>query len=129
MAGEGKYSRKQIVRVWVVFLAVIGILILGDLNRRMSDARRLERDATLLETEVTALEGEGARVETQIASAGDDAVVERWARTQAKLTRDGEVLIVPIPIGGYVEPPLPTPTPVPEPPSRLEVWWLLLFGD
>jgi hypothetical protein len=129
MSGEGKYSRKQIIRIWVVFLAVIGILILGDLNRRMSDARRLERDAALLETEVAALEAEGVHLETQVAEASGEGVAERWARGQAKLRREGEVLIVPIPVGGYVEPPLPTPTPVPEPPSRLDVWWLLLFGE
>lgn len=129
MTDGGKQGKSSLVRVWIVFLAVIGILILGDLTRRMSDARRLERDAGSLETEVASLEQEQARLQTQTAQGDSDAVVERWARMQSKLARDGEVLIIPIPVGGYIEPPLPTPTPFPLPPTRLEVWWLLLFGE
>jgi cell division protein FtsB len=129
MTTDGKKGRAPLARIWIVFLAVIGILILGDLNRRMADAHRLERDANFLETEVVQLEQEQDRLSTQIAQGDSDVAVERWARMQAKLARDGEVLIVPIPAGGYVEPPLPTPTPFPLPPSRLEVWWVLLFGD
>jgi cell division protein FtsB len=129
MAEGQKRVKPPLGRVWIAFLAVIGILILGDLNRRMNDARRLERDAGMLATEVAALEQEQLRLQTQIVQADNDVVVERWARMQAKLARDGEVLIVPVPVGGYVEPALPTPTPFPMPPTRLEVWQLLLFGD
>jgi len=129
MSEGQKRGRPPLARAWIAFLAVVGILILGDLNRRMSDARRLERDADFLATEVAALERDELRLQTQIVQADNDVVVERWARMQAKLARDGEVLIVPIPVGGYVEPALPTPTPFPMPPTRLEVWRLLLFGD
>jgi cell division protein FtsB len=129
MSEGAKPGRPPLTRVWIAFLIVVGILILGDLNRRMSDARRLERDAAGLATEIAALDREQLRLQTQIAQADSDVVVERWARMQAKLARDGEVLIVPVPVGGYVEPALPTPTPFPMPPTRLEVWQQLLFGD
>jgi len=129
MSEGEKRGRPPLVRAWIAFLAVIAILILGYLNRRMSDARRLERDAGELATEVAALDQEQLRLETQIAQSDSDVVVERWARMQAKLARDGEVLIVPVPVGGFVEAALPTPTPFPLPPTRWEVWQQLLFGD
>jgi hypothetical protein len=108
---------------------VIGVFILGDLTRRMADARRLERDARLLGTQVEALEEDQASLQTQVAVATSEGMVEEWARGEAKMVGQGEKLVVPIGPQG----PLPTPTPAPSgvqsSPTRWEVWWALLFGE
>jgi len=65
--------------------------------------------------------------------AASDAAVEEWAHREAKMVRDGEVLVIPIP-GNLViptaapPPPVFLPTPVPEPGiSRWRLWWNLFF--
>ena len=116
----------RISSFWLLVALVLGILIVGDLTRRMTDARRMERGAQALATQVTALESSNAELKAKIATAGDDASVEAWARSQAKLIRDGERLVVPVPAE---EPPLlavQSPEPPVKTPTMWEVWLALL---
>ncbi len=101
---------------------------MGDLTRRMTDARRMERDARSLATQVKKLEALNEELEENIAGAGDDASVEAWARSQAKLIQDGERLVVPQPVEetSFVAA-QPFEAPV-EPPTTWEVWLALLGG-
>jgi hypothetical protein len=126
---KGSGPKVNLSRVWILLAAVAGILILGDLNRRMSDAQRLERDAITLGTEVASLEADQSRLQTQVAGATSEPQVEAWARTQARLIRDGERLVIPLPASGDLNPAPPTPTPIGPLPSRWDIWWALLFGS
>jgi cell division protein FtsB len=125
---EGQAPPRKMARIWLLAVAVLGIIVIGDLNRRMTDARKLEQDANLLQTEVAWLEGENDRLSTQIAEATSAAYIEAWAHSQGKMVRPGERLIVPIPAEGYI----PTPTPGSMTsgltPYKWQVWWALLFG-
>jgi hypothetical protein len=115
------------------FAIIVGVIaalfILGDLNRRMEEARRMERDARTLASQVAELESLSVELQTQIAGATSEAVVEAWAHGEGKLVRDGERLIVPIPPPGAATPSPSTPTPLPPPPSNWLVWRELLFGN
>ena len=113
---------------WIIVAAVMAILVLGDLNRRMGDARRLEREARTAQTEVASLEAENGRLQTQIAAATSGALVEQWARREAKMVLPGEHLVILIQPSGGTQTPPGTPTPMPPLPSPWEVWWALLFG-
>ncbi len=121
--GLGKISS-----FWLLVALIVGILIMGDLTRRMTDARRMEREARTLATQVSELEALNEELEQNIAGAGDDASIEAWARAQAKLIRDGERLVVPQPVE---EPSVvaaqPPEAPV-EPPTTWEIWLALLGG-
>ncbi len=125
----GTNPRVSLSRVWILMAVVVGILILGDLNRRMSDAQRLERDAVTLGTEVASLEADQSHLQTAVAQATAQPQVEAWARTQARMVRDGEKLVIPMPASGEVNAAMPTPTPAGLPPSPWEIWWALLFGS
>ena len=77
-------------------------------------------------TQVTALESSNKELEAKIATAGDDASVEAWARSQAKLIRDGEWLVVPM---AAEEPSLlsvQSPESPVKTPTMWEVWLALL---
>jgi cell division protein FtsB len=115
-------------RFWIGVAILAGLLILGDLNRRMSNARRLEQDAVRAATQVASLEADNARLATQIAAVTGDALVEEWARREVKMIRPGDHLVIPIappgPAGGTAA----TPTPPPPLPSPWEIWRVLLFG-
>src|SRR3990170_564240 len=116
-------------RLMIVVGVIAALFILGDLNRRMEEARRMERDARTLASQVAELESLSVELQTQIAGATSQAVVEAWAHGEGKLVRDGERLIVPIPPPGAATPSPGTPTPLPPPPSTWLVWRELLFGN
>ena len=121
-------ARPALTRAGLLALAVLGILILGDLNRRMADAERLEQDSLALQADVDVLEDEHAYLEAEIAGVVNDTYLEAWARREAKMVRPGERLIVPIPAGGAGEVRASGAEPVEPLPSPWQVWWALLFG-
>jgi len=125
---ETTTARTSFPTFWVLIALVVGILIMGDLTRRMTDARRMERDGGALAVEVATMEAENARLQAAMAGAGDQAQVEEWARGEARWVRDGERLVIPLPAPGSAPTPTPDAAPVLQPPSALEVWWALLVG-
>jgi cell division protein FtsB len=126
---SGSDSKRSLRSITILALTVLGILVLGDLSRRMGNARQLEQDTLVLQTEVAALESQNVALSTQIAVATSDAVVEAWARQTSRMVREGERLIVPIPAPGSESIVQPTPTPLPDRPTNWDVWWALLFSQ
>ena len=104
-------------RAGLLLAVIAAILILGDLNRRLADARRLERDSLALQTEVAGMEAQAARLATQVAQATSETLVEEWARREGKMVREGEHLIVPVAPSGTLSAPSYASTPVAPPPS------------
>ncbi len=122
-------DRPQISRVWLLVVVVIAVLILGDLNRRMSDARRLQRDEITLRTEVASVELQNDDLRTQAAEATNDILVEEWARGQAGMVREGEHLILPLPEGGATPVPVASASNTTPNASNWDIWLALLFGS
>ncbi len=121
-------SGSGIGRAGILLAVIAGVLILGDLNQRLADARRLERDTLALQTEVAGMEAQAARLATQVAQATSESLVEEWARREGKMVREGEHLIVPVPPAGTSSAPGFAPTPIAPAPSNWEIWWALLTG-
>ena len=109
-------------------ILIAGLLIVGDLNRRMADARRLEQEADILEAEVAAKNTERADLMTRVAEATSEDTIAEWARADAKLVREGEVLVVPLAPGEETAAQSEEASSYPEQPTKLQVWWALLFG-
>jgi len=123
-----KFSERRLPIFWIVMILIAGLLIIGDLNRRMADARRLERDALILEGQVSAKSTERADLMTSVAAATSEESVAEWAHADAKLVREGEVLVVPMAPPDVTLTPDTAQSELPEPPTRLQVWMALLFG-
>jgi|LGVF01.1.fsa_nt_gb cell division protein FtsB len=123
--GEG---RNRLSSVLILASVIAGILILGDLNRRMANARRLERDAVQLETEVAVMATERVQLMTSVAEATSESIIAEWAHSDAKLVRDGETLIIPLPPPDQITVATPAPEQDLETPSKWQVWWALIFG-
>ncbi len=121
-------SKPTISGIWLLVVLIVGILIVGDLTRRMTDARRIERDARMLGTEVAVLEAEHERLQEGFEGAGGEAQVEAWARGEARMVREGERLVLPIPASESEQPAQAVADPAIEPPTPWEVWWALLTG-
>jgi hypothetical protein len=60
-----KLTERRFSVFWIVMGLIAGLLIIGDLNRRMADARRLEQDAVILEGQVAAKSTEQADLMTK----------------------------------------------------------------
>ncbi len=118
----------KITTVWLLAALIVGTLIMGDLTRRMTDARRMERDARKLATQVSELEALNEELEQNIAGAGDDASIEAWARSQAKMIQEGERLVVPQAVEEPSFVAAQPPEPPAAPPTTWEVWLALLGG-
>jgi hypothetical protein len=66
--------------------------------------------------------------------AQSDAFIQQWARSEGKMVRPGEILIVPLALGST-----PVPTVIPEvfvqqettrpEPENWELWWSLFFDS
>jgi cell division protein FtsB len=128
MRGDENTPRARISGVWVLILIAAAILVIGDLNRRMADARRLDRDARVLETEVAGLATENASLQTQVAEATSEDLVRKWAHEEGGMVKEGEVLVRPIAAQEATPKVTVTPTSSIPLPSNWEVWWALLFG-
>ncbi|TFH36897.1 MAG: hypothetical protein E4G99_03820 [Anaerolineales bacterium] len=123
-----KLNEKPLSVFWIVMILIAGLLIVGDLNRRMADARQLERDAEILEGQVAAKSTERAVLMTQVADATSEDSIAAWAHADAKLVREGEVLIVPVAPSGATPGLEDADSRFAEPPSKFQIWWALLFG-
>jgi cell division protein FtsB len=115
---------------WMIMaLTVLGILIIGDLNGRMANARRLERESQVLATEVAALSTEQVDLTTNVAGATSEAHVAEWAHADAKMVQEGEVLVVPVAPAGTSKTIETSEELRSEAPSNFQVWWALIFGN
>ena len=123
--GEG---RNRLSSVLILASVIAGILILGDLNRRMANARRLERDAVQLETEVAVMATERVQLMTSVAEATSESIIAEWAHSDAKLVREGETLIIPLPPPGQISVATPASGQDIETPGKWQVWWALIIG-
>ena len=116
-------------QILLVVGLVLGVMILIDFNRRLTNAQRLVNDATELARDVATLQAQRDILSTEKAYANSDQAVEDWARSGGKELQPGEVLVIPVPADGVT----PTPqTPVATPPiaiSNQDLWWELFFDS
>jgi cell division protein FtsB len=125
---EADTEKSRPPMIWILIILAAAILILGDLNSRMAETRRLERDAKALQTEVVVMKTQNAVLSTQVAGATSEASIQEWAHEQGGMALPGEVLVVPVAPEGEQGGLASTPEAPFEPPSNWEVWWALLFG-
>ena len=114
-------------QILLVLSLVIGLVVIVDFNRRLSNAQRLVNDATQLAHEVATLNAQREILLTARAYASSDQAVEDWARSQGKLVKPGEVIVVPVPSGGVTPTQQPAPTAPPVELPNHELWWDLFF--
>lgn len=129
--------RQRITGTQIVFVAIlaIGLLLTINFSARITRGRAYSDLKQQVEGTISALEAENLDLRQELDYVQSDAAVEQWAHRDAKMTRNGEVLVIPIP--GFVLPsptPRPTPRPVNEstetadvPPADL--WWSLFFDS
>ncbi len=123
--GRGRvFTATQLVIVFAITCALwLGL----DFSRRIASAQRIQGAVVQLQQDLEREEARNVALKAELAYAQSDEYVEHWARSDMKMVRPGEHLVVPVfPTPGPEQPPLVLP---PAPPPPWQVWWALLLGD
>jgi hypothetical protein len=116
------------IRQFVVLIGiVIVVLVMMNLNGRLSEFYRLSQERDRLGTVVGNLDSTRTILQTQDAAAKSDQAAEDYAR-KSHMIKTGDHLVVALTPAGILT---PTPTSdgsVTTTPQNWEVWWALFFG-
>jgi cell division protein FtsB len=118
-------ARKRLLGIVAILVL---ILLMMNLNSRLSEYFRLDSERNKMSTQMAQLEMTHAVLETQVAYATSDAAVEDWARDEAHLAREGDKVVVVLTPVGDVATQQVVVTPEPRSVQNWEVWWALFFG-
>ena len=114
----------NVFRSWFNRIIVLGgvlllLVFVMDLNSRMVHLIQLRGEMETELAKVEELQAVEALLDQQIAYAESDEIVEKWARQENWMQKDGDFIIVLIPSG---EPPPETATDLPVLQQDLENW-------
>ena len=122
----------------IVFAAIIAIALILAINfsSRIASGQPLQQTYDQVLAEIIQLREQQAALTQERDYVRSDAYVERWARSEGKLIRPGEVLYIPVPVAGsvshtqtVVDPAnIAVETTPPEPDPWL-TWWRLFFDS
>jgi cell division protein FtsB len=119
-------ARKKIFGVAAIFVL---IMVMMNLNSRLSEYFHLDRERDKLSTQVGYLELTRVAVDTLVAYATSDQAVEDWARNEAHMARPGDMVVIQITPANQTPVPQVEVTTTPRVVENWEVWWALFFGQ
>jgi hypothetical protein len=117
--------KRVILTVGAIFL----VLLIVDFNARLEALNKLEQRAELTRSEATQIAATQITLQTKVAYAGSDQIVEDEARGNDHMKQDGDHTVIVIGQGDtflFTEPE-PTPTPTAQR-SNWDLWLEVLFG-
>jgi cell division protein FtsB len=137
-AKEKRRRGSQISSVQVMFAAIlsIGLILAINFSARISESQPLQSAYGRVSAEISTLEAQQAQLTSQRDYVLSDAYVEQWARSDGKMVRPGEHLVVPVPSSVDAAAATAEPIIVPEsvqiasdqPPSWV-LWWQIFFDS
>ncbi len=126
----------QISGVQVMFAAIlsIGLILAINFSARIAAGQPLQQAYTQVSTEIANLKQQQAQLTTERDYVMSDAYVEQWARSDGKMVRPGEVLVIPVPSGveaAATEQPQVSIQDVHTTPQQAQPWvlWWQIFFD
>ena len=128
---------RQLTGAQITFAMIIafGLILAINFSSRIAAGQPLVERFESVEAEVEQLRAEQATLVAVRDYSQSDGYVEQWARSEGKMVRDGETLIVPVPVGAPAAQEQPDATPMPvvpvqttdvQPPNWV-LWWQLFF--
>jgi len=120
-------------QVMFAVIVAIALMLAVNFSSRVTADRELRRVRDAVQAEIEQLRREQAALIERLNFVQSDAFIEQWARSQGRMVREGEVLLVLFPMMDAQ----PTPTepaavvqvaPLPtETPPTWHSWWALFF--
>jgi cell division protein FtsB len=127
---------RQLSSTQVMFAVIlaVGLMLAVNFSSRILADRDLQAVQTKVLQDIDTLKREQARLIDRLNYVNSDAYVEAWARSEGKMIRAGEVLVLPIPSNTLQQTEtittsnVPVQTTLPEP-EHWELWWALFFDS
>lgn len=126
----------QLSGVQIMFAAIlaIGMILAINFSTRLAASRPRNEYYENVENEIEQLRLEQATLIAERDYSQSEAYIEEWARTDGKMVRPGEVLVIPMSISSEAR---ATPIPPvfaevetsPPEPENWTLWWSLFFDD
>jgi hypothetical protein len=110
---------------WLIAVALLALPLLADFNVRLAYSRQLTAEEAQLQQQISEEQARQAALKELEQYVKSDAYVEHWAR-MARLTRSGEVPVVPVPMELDRKSQIAPPTMRKTNDIHSE-WWLVLF--
>jgi len=115
-------------RVAVFAGILVLILIVMDFNARLEELNLLKTQAGIVRTQATQAMQTQVVLQTQVAFASSEQIVDEWARSEAHYVQEGDQPVVPVGVPGATQEVPGPPTPQPTPKPNWQIWWELFFG-
>ena len=114
---------------WTTVLLLLMIVPVAiSFNARLATIRQMRQDEARLEQAVATEQARQADLQSLRGYVVSEAYVEHWARANARMTRPGEVAVIPVASGSSQFNPS-APPPVSVPASILDEWWAVFFDE
>ncbi len=113
-------------------LIIIGIaalvLLMRDLNNRMYELRRLQFEADQVGVQYTQVLSTRDALQQQVTEAAQQVDPRDFGGKNNEV-QPGDVLVIPVPVGGAV--PTPTPATITNtlPTAKWQLWWAMFFDQ
>lgn len=125
---------RQLSGVQIMFAVILAVALMlaVSFSGRINASRELNRIHDQIVQEIELLKREQADLLARLEYVNSDAFVEAWARSEGKMIRENEILVIPKPSTTLLQS-APTPvmtvpiqTSLPEP-DNWQLWWQLFF--
>jgi len=120
---------KRASRILWGALAALLVLLISAFSRTINTNQSLRQEIEMLHPVVTAALAEQATLTAELAYVQSDEYIEKWSRENAAMTKQDEVLVVPVKtplVQAPVQTPAATlsiPTPAPTKIPFWQLWW------
>ncbi len=104
------------------------MLMVIDFNARLEELDLLRKHEQVVSAQATQVVQTQAALQTQVAYAGSDQVVQDWARQEGHYVQPGDQLVIPVGGPNVTPSQSQSPTSPPTPLPNWQVWWNLFFG-
>ena len=121
-------SRVATLVAIIAVIATVGIIVWG-FAKQLALARQMRDEENRLAQAVATERARHTELVAQLEYVQSDAYVEEWARTEARMAKPGEVIVVPV--DEAEEEPTAETEPSPPEPESQPFWaelWELVFG-
>lgn len=75
---------------------ILIVPLLVDINSRMENKRRMRQEQARLEAELAEVQAINEALQQELEYVTSDEYLEEWARVEARMSRPGEVAIIPL---------------------------------
>jgi cell division protein FtsB len=122
-------------QIMFAVIVAIGLMLAINFSSRVSADRELRAVRDAVQQEIDQLRREQGQLIEQLNYVQSDAFIEAWARSEGRMVREGEVLMVLFPAqNSAAAGPTPEPLPVLPPEVTLptptwQLWWAMFFDS